>query len=83
MMIDKYYHLYGRKDDVIFEEIPKPERKKGKWINEYPNYSFWARHTVKCSICGNILDLNGVNAGRGDANFCPECGADMRSEQDE
>ena len=25
MKIDKYFHLYGRKDDVVFEEIPKPE----------------------------------------------------------
>ena len=25
MKIDKYYHLYGRKDDVVFEEIVKPE----------------------------------------------------------
>ena len=29
MVIDKYYHLHGRKDDVVLEEIPKPERK---WI---------------------------------------------------
>lgn len=25
MRIDKYYHLYGRKDDVVFEEVPNPE----------------------------------------------------------
>ena len=34
--------------------------------------------TVKCSKCGNTLALYGVNAGRGNANFCPNCGADMR-----
>lgn len=28
MKIDKYFHLYGRKDDVVFEEIPAPF----KWI---------------------------------------------------
>lgn len=28
MKIDKYYHLYGKKDDVVFEEIPAPF----KWI---------------------------------------------------
>ena len=65
-----------------WKPIIEPERKKGKWVNEYPNYkSFWARHTVKCSICGNILDLNGVNAGRGDANFCPNCGAQMERDE--
>lgn len=25
MKLDKYYHLYGRKDDVVFEEVPNPE----------------------------------------------------------
>lgn len=28
MKIDKYYHLYGKKDDIVFEEIPAPF----KWI---------------------------------------------------
>ena len=32
---------------------------------------------VKCSECGNTLDMHGVNAGRGDANFCPNCGTKM------
>ena len=36
-------------------------------------------NNVRCSKCGNTLDLRGVNAGRGDANYCPNCGADMRS----
>lgn len=35
---------------------------------------------VKCSRCGNFLDMWGVNGGRGDANFCPHCGAKMDEE---
>jgi len=31
----------------------------------------------KCSNCGNYLDFRGVNAGRGAANYCPNCGAKM------
>ena len=31
----------------------------------------------KCSNCRNYLDFRGVNAGRGDANYCPNCGAEM------
>jgi len=58
------------------ENLPfvEPERKKGKWI-------CLQRHYHKCSVCGNFLDFRGVNAGRGDANFCPNCGADMRGEE--
>ena len=37
---------------------------------------------VKCSHCGNFLDMNGVNAGRGNANFCPNCGAKMDEEME-
>ena len=46
------------------------ERKTGKWI--YLN-----SNSFKCSLCGNFLNFNGVNAGRGDANYCPNCGAKM------
>lgn len=31
----------------------------------------------KCSHCGNYFDFRGVNAGRGAANYCPNCGAKM------
>lgn len=47
--------------------------KHGRWIKV-------DKHTVKCSECGNYLDMRGVNAGRGDANFCPNCGAKMDEE---
>lgn len=48
--------------------------KHGQWVN----LSGWCnRGIVKCSKCGNTLDMHGVNAGRGDANFCPNCGAKM------
>ena len=55
----------------------QPERKKGKWVK----IGHWGR-SYKCNQCGNYLDFDGVNAGRGSANFCPNCGADMRGEQD-
>ena len=46
--------------------------KRGRWIKQE---GFWNKNTVKCSLCGNYLDMNGVNGGRSDANFCPNCGA--------
>lgn len=57
------------------------ENVKGAW-KQMPKGWFRSRD-VQCSNCGNTLDMNGVNAGRGDANFCPNCGADMRGEHDD
>jgi hypothetical protein len=53
------------------EQLPK----RGEWIRI-------DKHTVQCSLCRRYLDLRGVNAGRGDANYCPNCGAKMET-QDE
>lgn len=61
------------------EELPsaQPERKTGHWIKT----ARWGR-VYYCDQCRNYLDFDGVNAGRGSTNFCPNCGADMREEQD-
>ena len=61
---------------AVIENIPsaEPERKTGKWED-----SGW-KIIYKCSECGNYLDFSGLNAGRGDANFCPNCGARMEWE---
>lgn len=56
-----------------------PERKKGHWIKLQGRFN----RPYKCSLCDNGLDFNGVNAGRGNANFCPNCGADMRGDSNE
>ena len=45
----------------------QPERKKGEWSDGYR----WQR----CSLC--------KQTGRKSWNYCPNCGADMRGEQDE
>lgn len=45
-----------------------------KWIT---HKSFFHRYG-ECSNCHNYIDFNGVNGGRGDANYCPNCGARMR-----
>ena len=45
--------------------------KRGEWVHDRGTQ--W-----KCSNCGNFLDFDGLNCGRGSAFFCPNCGADMR-----
>ena len=53
---------------------------RGSWIET--DWS-WFNHNVtqvQCNQCKNYLNLDGLNGGRGDANYCPNCGAYMRVE---
>ena len=43
---------------------------------------FGNKHIHQCQRCGKYLDFRGVNAGRGDASWCPVCGARMLFEID-
>ena len=50
-----------------------PKRKTGKWLDNY-------QYGYKCSECGAYLE---IDCGDVEMNFCPNCNADMRGEQDE
>lgn len=70
MKIDKYYHLYSRKLDVMFEEIPNPVRR-GQWKHDKDDVII----SGYCSECGwtSIIcetDVAGMS-------YCPNCGAKM------
>ena len=56
-------------------------QKTGHWVNVKVGKLF-PSNDFKCSECGNILDFDGVNCGRGDANYCPNCGAKMVGDKD-
>jgi DNA-directed RNA polymerase subunit RPC12/RpoP len=65
---------------AMLENLPSATVKKtGKWISTKVRGLF-SYNSFKCSVCGNILNFDGVNAGRGNANFCPNCGAKMEVE---
>ena len=56
------------------------EVKHGHWISVSQTKFeklFFPQRVFKCSVCHNYLDFDGVNAGRGSANYCPNCGAKM------
>ena len=75
--IEKYHVSDGKFQHwVQIQPTIEPERT-GKWIKEKSRGQLY-----QCSACNNYLDFRGLNAGRGSTNYCPNCGADMREEQD-
>lgn len=60
------------------EPTAQPEQKKGKWIPQDHNkhhgmISTTVYYFPRCSVCGESANYT---------NFCPNCGADMREDQD-
>ena len=53
------------------EQLPTIQPKRGRWIGKYPVASV-------CSECGFLIHDSKVKVFA----FCPNCGADMRGEQD-
>lgn len=69
MLIDKGDAL----KNIVMLPSAQPERKRGKWINAYPDIEPNPMFMYGiCSVCGYeqaIYDM---------LKFCPNCGADMR-----
>ena len=67
------------------EKVPstQPERKMGKWKGYNADNPKWLRDDgspvfLECSACNTIV----MNNGSAYWNFCPNCGADMKGEQE-
>lgn len=60
-------------DQVVdmLKRVPTADRPKGEWLNKEGVYG-----AVYCSECDYELRVNNTN-------FCPNCGADMRNDEDE
>ena len=54
----------------------QPERKKGQWMKEDRG------HVEYCAVCDQC-GFDWIWSDREYFKFCPNCGADMRGEQDE
>ena len=59
-------------------EKGKSERKKGEWINKPDIYL--DEQTWECSECGEPWIFIDGTPSENNANFCPNCGADMMGE---
>ena len=71
--------LYAEQIDNVPTVDAEPFRH-GHWISVSQTKFeklFFPQRVFKCSVCGHYLDFDGVNAGRGSANYCPNCGAKM------
>ncbi len=81
MAVSPTGYIHGDTVADMISDAPTVEAEPvgyGKWVDPEAFKRPWFRHHIfKCSVCGNTLDMDGVNAGRGDANYCPNCGAKM------
>lgn len=77
------------KHDVYDAPTIEPERKTGEWIKVHGYVTFGGDPVWKCSECGKGVHVYGIEHGTYGADIsdgqwvsCPNCGADMRGEQD-
>ena len=63
-------------DDVI-KAFKRPHGKWLEWVDEK-----WGGTTIYCSVC-KLKALRSSSNHFVMSNFCPQCGADMRGNEDE
>lgn len=64
---------YLKADHLIANGVTVREHGRWEKIAHYPYY---------CSCCGEIAPLDCEGESHYKSNFCPNCGADMRGEED-
>ena len=57
-------------NELVIKQLPTIQPKRGKWIDLRIKEEVYGE-MYKCSVCGDF-DFGGC--------FCPNCGADMRSD---
>ena len=64
----------------VLDSIPSAEPKTGKWIVNISDYE------SVCSVCGaketDFIYGTEMWYGLGESNYCPNCGAKMRGEEE-
>ena len=71
----------GVRDAIItISSLPSAEPKKGTWVGKEQFVNSPEFYSWQCSVCGCVLEDPTLDKPY---PFCPNCGADMRGEQDE
>lgn len=57
---------------------------RGEWMYDEDSCELSGEDSIKCSICGNeyVLDEWGMDDFTNLMKFCPNCGVDMRKENE-
>lgn len=77
VQIDKNTMEFQTRKPTDFPAI-EPQRMRGRWIEPTEDNDYW-----ECPVCHDTYELD-VDVTPKDARlfFCPNCGADMRKEQE-
>lgn len=76
---DPNYRICDLREDVECLPSFRSERARGEWIPSRDNDFCYV---LKCRICGFINEYGLDDNSESTYNFCPNCGADMRGEQE-
>lgn len=72
-MTDRYEEFVFREGFRRGYEKGKADRPRGEWLERNSGFLWW----IRCSACDHKF-FHGDKT-----NFCPQCGADMRGEDNE
>lgn len=75
------YHFHSALIRLMYKRIEELESEENRQLPKRDEWIRIDKYTVQCPLCHRYLDLRGVNAGRGDANYCPNCGAKMEVQE--
>lgn len=73
-----------RVEEALDMAIEALERKHGEWLETSESIGWEEVGCAECSVCGKTLVLGDYTMDdiKFNYNYCPNCGADMRGDND-
>ena len=77
---NKHPNMSQDECEAVFKDIPAVEPKRGRWrLTRTVKTNSVPEHWLRCSACGNYRV---IKIGEAFPDWCENCGADMRMEND-